>query len=474
MGGSCSQPPVGPHGADNSPPRADAGVDQIVPVGTVVILDATGSADPDGDPLTYGWEPHEDNPAWLQLDDPDSSRASFTARVTGTYRFHLIVRDPGSEDAHDLVAIEVLGADRPPMAHGGIDRTVEPAALVILDGRASLDPDGGRLSYAWAVAPGSVADVELRTSLWSPRIAFATLTTPGDYLFVLTVASTVHSAADSVHITVADLPARPLTVDTHSGPMILVPAGEFAMGADRPTPSGQEAFLPGELGRYFGFETPPHAVWLDEFLIDAFEVTNAQYAIFLNNLGQFENGDDFLDWGASDLQRQAGRVVVRNRYDDHPITGANWHGAHSYCQWVQKRLPSEAEWEKSARGVDGRTYPWGRRSDTSRANYHQLNTARTAAVGSFGGGVSPYGVHDMAGNVAEWVADWYDDTYYGRAPYRNPAGPDHATYKVIRGGSWEMTSGEVRTSYREVVPPSFQARDVGFRCAQVATEMVAK
>jgi formylglycine-generating enzyme required for sulfatase activity len=247
--------------------------------------------------------------------------------------------------------------------------------------------------------------------------------------------------------------------------MVYVPAGEFTMGSDE-----------------YSDEQPVHMVYLDAFYIDKTEVTNTQFAQFLSEQGnQEEGGVTWLDIGDEDclISQSRGQYQPKSGYSDHPVIEVSWYGARAYCEWLGKRLPTEAEWEKAARGADGLIYPWGNTFDGTKLNFADKNTnfdwsdsnwddgyADTAPVGSYPDGTSPYGALDMAGNVWEWVADWYDSGYYAASPESNPKGPASGDYRVIRGGSWGTSGARVRAASRLSRPPGGTGSDVGFRCAR--------
>jgi formylglycine-generating enzyme required for sulfatase activity len=228
--------------------------------------------------------------------------------------------------------------------------------------------------------------------------------------------------------------------------MVLIPAGEFLMGSEA---SG---------------EGPPHRLSLDAFYIDRYEVTNAQYQRFVDAAGhrtpQHEVDARYDLWAGGTFPPE---------FKSQPVVNVDWHDAAAYCEWAGKRLPTEAEWEKAARGTDGRLYPWGNDPPTPA----RLNFARRwegpqtlRPVGSFESGRSPYGAYDMAGNVWEWVGDWYGAGYYQAAPARNPRGPGGGSAKVLRGGSWTNLAGLVRATHRYGADPEMRNSDTGFRCAR--------
>ncbi|MBI4489945.1 MAG: formylglycine-generating enzyme family protein [Deltaproteobacteria bacterium] len=209
--------------------------------------------------------------------------------------------------------------------------------------------------------------------------------------------------------------------------------------------------MKGWIGSVTTTRTPGRSIYLDAFYIDKHEVTNALYRRFMEATG-----------------RGAPEYWNNNNHNtpNQPVVGVSRHDAEAYCKWAVKRLPTKAEWEKAARGTDGRTYPWGEQWDSSRANSAESKLGRAAPVGSYPNGVSPYGVHDMAGNVWEWVADWYDENYYQRSPDRNPKGLDSGQLCVLRGGSWLSIVWNLRASSSNRTFPTGRNFITGFRCAQ--------
>jgi iron(II)-dependent oxidoreductase len=220
--------------------------------------------------------------------------------------------------------------------------------------------------------------------------------------------------------------------------MIEIPAGPFTMGSDT-----------GEAD-----EAPAHEVDLPAFEIDQFEVTNADFAQFVEATGY-----------QTDAEKEGRSKNWRDDAegkDNHPVVRVSWNDAVAYCEWLGKRLPTEAEWEKAARGTDGRMYPWGDEWDPSKANVKETGLRGTAAVGSFGTGTSPYGVEDMAGNVWEWTADWYEP-YPGSTYQTEYFGQK---FKVVRGGGWFEMDDAVRSTNRDLTSVTAANDDMAFRCAR--------
>ena len=212
---------------------------------------------------------------------------------------------------------------------------------------------------------------------------------------------------------------------------VFVPSGEFHMGSE-----------------IAADEMPHHRVAVDSFWMGQTEVTNAQYVRCVDAGACTAPHPDNHDW------RDAARA-------NYPITYVDWNQASAYATWVGGRLPTEAEWEKAAHGTEGRDFPWGDEvTDDQRLNFN--SPQGPVAVGSYPAGASPYGALDMAGNVEEWVADWYAPDYYSQSPADNPVGPTDGHFRVVRGGSYNSSRGNVRTTKRgRALPNAFPS--VGFR-----------
>jgi formylglycine-generating enzyme required for sulfatase activity len=247
--------------------------------------------------------------------------------------------------------------------------------------------------------------------------------------------------------TVGNPPLPVAEINSRDGaPMVLVPAGGFTMGSN----GGDHD------------EKPPHEVELEAFYIDKYEVTTSRYAKFLQATGR-EKPKHWTN-------------TVPVSHGDRPVVGITWDDAKAYCEKYGKRLPTEAEWEKAARGTDGREYPWGNSvPDSNRANFARftnswetdLYSKRLKPVGNYEEGKSPYGAYDMAGNVWEWVADWYAKNYYWNSPKENPKGPSNEKSRVVRGGSWSYYEPlALRAASRGDWVPSNTSESIGFRCAQ--------
>jgi formylglycine-generating enzyme required for sulfatase activity len=237
--------------------------------------------------------------------------------------------------------------------------------------------------------------------------------------------------------------------------MVYVPGGEFQMGSKIPN---------------WADEQPAHDVTLNEFWLDQTEVTNAQFTRFLNNEGELTNGNaTWLDIESESclIVEEEGEFQPKSGYADHPVVEVSWYGAEAYCEWAGARLPTEAEWEYAARGPEGYTYPWGDTSPTCDLVQYGSCSGRTVPVGTFPDGASWCGALDMAGNVWEWVADWYDEAYYERSRTSNPTGPSSGSDKVQRGGAWNgYSTSFMRGATRTAKAPESTDFNKGFRCAR--------
>lgn len=255
--------------------------------------------------------------------------------------------------------------------------------------------------------------------------------------------------------------APPLSIKGRDGaPMVLVPGGKFLMGSKE--------------GDGANDEHPIHEVYLDNFYIDQYEVSVKRYSHFLNKTSHPNPSEAKRDLWGPNARMASWEGVDLKRDAQKPIVDIDWNSAKSYCQWAGKRLPTEAEWEKAARGSDGRTYPWGRaRPESHIANFknwgpHPIYAHKLHPIDSFEQGKSPYGAYNMGGNAPEWVADWYARDYYKVSPKKNPQGPLTGERKVYRGGSYTGQFWEMRSALRQAVFPAGFAYEMGVRCAKDA------
>ncbi len=224
--------------------------------------------------------------------------------------------------------------------------------------------------------------------------------------------------------------------------LVVIPAGPFIRG----TSQG-------------GFdEQPERKIYLDEFSIDRYEVTNGQYAAFVRATGHRKSGPP------SRYAKNTGRMRGVNQ----PAVYVSWDDAKAYCEWRGRRLPTEAEWEKAMRGTDGRLWPWGNVEMPGGANWARINDGFEVAapVGKVRSDASSYGVMDGAGNVMEWVEDWYLEGAYEAASDRNPESPEYGTYKVLRGAGYTSSGSDLRITARSKMMADFRDETIGFRCAR--------
>ncbi len=216
--------------------------------------------------------------------------------------------------------------------------------------------------------------------------------------------------------------------------MVLIPAGEFRMGDN----NGDDD------------EKPQNKIYLKAFYIDKNEVTNARYMEFV----KATNHEKPYWWNDPQVNQP-----------NQPVVGVSWYDAVAYAKWAGKRLPTEAEWEKAAKGILNAIYPWGKTWDNTKANSTLSKTNTLRPVGSYPAGASSYGVNDMLGNVWEWCSSWYHSHYYYNCSLKNPTGPSHGRARVIRGGSWTDLPRQLRTTNRYYSHPNVRTKAIGFRCA---------
>jgi formylglycine-generating enzyme required for sulfatase activity len=289
------------------------------------------------------------------------------------------------------------------------------------------------LYYAWYPLP--IVLIYVGDHFAENKFAVTTWATEGTMLAAISepkIESTLFMVSEAAGLRLnpkSTIPAR----TTEPVAMVFVPPGEFIMGNQ--------------------------TVSLDAFWIDKTEVTNTRYAKCV------QAGKCNPPRSERSNTRQS---YFGNRgFDDYPVIYVSWLDANAYCAWIGGRLPTEAEWEKAARGTDGRPFPWGDVDPPSAGDLANFHAQDTNPVGLYPEGASPYGVLDMAGNVSEWVADWFSLEYYSNPPSLNPMGPDSGEYRVWRGGSWANTSTDrLRTYSRTGNLPTDSSSGIGFRCAR--------
>jgi len=275
-------------------------------------------------------------------------------------------------------------------------------------------------------------------------------------LFILASCGAPTPQVVTVVVTATDLPAtdaptsvpvQPLAPVALGGPqsaeamkwidgsrLVYIPAGDFSMGDN-------------------GFDAPTHTVALDGYWIQQTKVTNRMYEQCVQAGGC-----------SAPTQVLGGPVFSNPEYASHPVIGVTWNQAQAYCTWIQGSLPTEAQWEKGARGLNGNVYPWGNNEPTCDLVNNANCFGATTNVTTYAAGASPFGLLDMAGNVFEWIGDWYDANYYGQSPSSNPTGPQNGQYRGVRGSSFETAEEQVASAIRHYNEPADFGRDIGFRC----------
>ncbi len=426
---------VGVAGAGNQAPRANAGPNLVVGANNPIPLSGLASDDPDGDPLSYQWAIIS-SPETVELVNATSREMLFTPTTTGEYRFRLTVDDGQLSGSDEIVVLVRTSGNLAPIADAGPDQQVATGDIVTLDGSLSTDPDGNEdnpmLIYRWII--GNTVDGTIQLSDSTAVQPTFIASEPGVYAFGLEVSDgDLTSLHDVITVRVLE------QIFNEQSGMIEIPTGSFTMGSDQGAPD----------------EGPPHRVELNLYWIDIYEVTAGQY-------------QTCVDAGVcSAAGMTAGCNSVRTDRVDHPVNCVSWDQASTYCQSQGKRLPTEAEWERAARGDDGRNFPWGESFPSSELLNYNNNIGSTTPVGAYPLGVSFYGLHDLGGNVQEWTSDYYASDYYAQSPSKNPQGPESGALRVGRGSSWkigvpiEVLSTTVRTAF---VPDTIN-NSVGFRCA---------
>jgi formylglycine-generating enzyme required for sulfatase activity len=252
-----------------------------------------------------------------------------------------------------------------------------------------------------------------------------------------------------------------IKIDKDDSQMVLIPEGNFIYGSREDDKDARSN------------EKPQQTIYLPSFYMDVYPVTNRQYCLFLNDVKPDKKAlKEWIDLSGKYAQEKCRIVkkgsdyIVNSGYDAHPVIYVTWYGAAAYAKWSGKRLPYEVEWEKAARGTDGRKYPWGQKFDSKFCNSSKSGIGHTTPVTSYPAGKSPYGCFDMAGNVLEWCADWFSDNNDKSGPERGLKGPLDGSVRVFRGGSWYDDAAYVRCAFRYGYAPADRSYDLGLRLCQ--------
>lgn len=314
----------------------------------------------------------------------------------------------------------------------GDDRAVNVSETATLDGTRSFVPEGHEIRYTWALdsAPDGSLSVLMDADTVYP---YFLVDTEGRYVISLIISDGINTS-DPDYVTVT-------ATDVRYEGMRYIRAGTFYMGNDE-----------GNMN-----ESPLHAVALDDYFIDIYEVTVADYRSCADAFYCMPPDKN------SSVSRE--HYFDSTTYDNYPIVNVTHYDAKRYCEYMGKTLPTEAMWEMAARGDTRYLYPWGNDIITTAANYD--NTAGdTTLVNRYASGASVYSVYNMSGNVAEWVADYYDDDYYENSPASNPTGPVAGSYYVVRGGHFASNQFDIRIVSRSYFSTEEASDYIGFRCAK--------
>jgi serine/threonine-protein kinase len=322
-----------------------------------------------------------------------------------------------------IASVETYGRAAKPKSWGLIALGIGAAIAILLLAIVLLSVGGNKLTLLPSAASSQVAS----TTMDGTEIAAG-------------VISSSEMQGTAMQMTTALYPGATRVSPKDGMPSVYIPKGEFLMGSAE---GDKDAVIE---------EKPQHKVYLDDYWMDKTGVTNAMYR-------------KCVDVGGCTKPRDT-KYFDNSSLLDHPVVSVDWNQAQAYCKWADGRLPTEAEWEKAARGTDGGIYPWGNDPPNADLLNYNSNIGRTTAVGSYPAGASPYGIMDMAGNVWEWVSDWYDEKYYQDSPQRNPPGPASGQERVLRGGAWGFGTRDVRSAFRIRDLPDNAVDLAGFRCVR--------